>query len=225
VPTPPNWKLAPAIAAQAQGLVMSGYGGLPFGRALFLAIDQKGGDWLQALNQKVPVTSAGCESTPDQAAALAFTATGLRRMGVSDDILASFSRPFREGMFQEDRLRRLGDRRNGDWCETVIDPKGRGPHWSANTPLHAVTGGPTGMSGFDVPYESDPEEEILTPTGVHALLLLYTRTEQEAVDLEAAARALLADHGVRVVRDLDLLLDVEKQGISREHFGFADGLS
>ena len=224
-PSPPNWKLAPAIAAEAQGLVVSGYGALPFGRALFLAIDTKGGAWLQALTEKVPVTSAGCESTPDQAAALAFTGTGLRQMGVSDDVLASFSRPFREGMFQEDRLRRLGDRRNGAWCDTVFDPKGDGPEWSAKTPLHALTGGPTGMRGFDVPYESVPEEEVPTKLGVHALLLLYTRTQQEAEDLEAAVKALLADHGVRVVRDLDLLLDVEKQGISREHFGFADGLS
>ena len=46
-----------------------------------------------------------------QAAAIAFTWTGLQRMGLRETALASFSRPFREGMFQEDRLRRLGDRR------------------------------------------------------------------------------------------------------------------
>ena len=35
---------------------------------------------------------------------------------------ASFRAPFREGMFQEDRLRRLGDRRDGQWLGTV-DPR------------------------------------------------------------------------------------------------------
>ena len=44
------------------------------------------------------------------AAALAFTWTGLQKMGLCADALASFSAPFREGMYQEDRLRRLGDR-------------------------------------------------------------------------------------------------------------------
>jgi Dyp-type peroxidase family len=81
------------------------------------------------------------------------------------------------------------------------------------------------MSGFDVPYQSVPEEEVLTPTAVHALLLLYTATEDEAATLAAAVKQLLPSHGVQVARELDLLLDVDGQGISREHFGFADGLS
>ena len=37
------------------------------------------------------------------AAAIAFTWTGLARMGLRETALASFARPFCEGMFQEDR--------------------------------------------------------------------------------------------------------------------------
>ncbi len=65
------------------------------------------------------------------AACIAFTWTGLQNLGLSDAALASFSAPFSEGMYQEDRLRRLGDKINDTWQATVIDG---GPLWSANIP-------------------------------------------------------------------------------------------
>lgn len=222
----PTWKLAPAIAPLTQGLVVNGYGWLPTGRALFLEIGeaQSGGAWLRALDAVAPVTPAVPPAKDDanvqsQAAAIAFTWTGLKRMGLAKTALASFSRPFREGMFQEDRLRRLGDRRRGVWLDTVAEG---GPTWSANTPPREPTNETVGA--YDVSYGGD-EEHIETAVTVHAVLLLYTRDEPAADALAADVEAALAPHGVGVVRRLELRLDVEQAGISREHFGFADGLS
>jgi Dyp-type peroxidase family len=210
-----SWKLAPPVDAATQGLVVTGFGGLETGRALFLEIEpaaKTGGAWLRALAEKAPATAA-VPPPKDQpmaeprAAAIAFTWTGLARMGLDESALASFSRPFREGMFQEDRLRRLGDRREGKWLETVIE---KGPIWSGNTPL------PAGV---------DPGTWIGTGLTVHALLLLYERDEADADAWAGEVEALLAGHKVRIVHRLPLVLDVEGAGISREHFGFADGLS
>ena len=230
VGAPPSWTLAPAIAAETQGLVVSGFAALPFGRALFLSIaaGAAGGGWLRRLAEVAPVTSAA-GAPPARAAAMAFTGTGLRRIGLGDPVLASFSRPFREGMFQEDRLRRLGDRRSGAWLETVVNPDGpepRGPLWSANAaPDDVPANVPGRAAAFEVPHDRGPADDVPTPMTVHALLLLYAAAEGDAETWSDEVKALLPTLGVDVVRELDLLLDVEKQGISREHFGFADGLS
>jgi Dyp-type peroxidase family len=222
-----TWKLAEAIAPLTQGLVVSGFGSLPTGRALFLEIGEPerpelgGGAWLRTLERVVPVTAAvpPTSGAPEQAAALAFTGTGLRRMGLPDTALASFARPFREGMFQEDRLRRLGDRRRDAWLDTVVPG---GPLWSANTPLRPPT--ETRPGPYDVAFEGE-EKPVPTPLTVHALLLLYTTDDAAADALATDVEDALQPHGVAIVHRLGLVLDVEAAGISREHFGFADGLS
>ncbi len=224
---PPSWKLSPELAAATQGLVASGFVDLPYGRALFLefgwAADVRGGAWLEVLNAVVTVSNGVPQADQAQSAALAFTWTGLAKMGLTGPALDLFARPFREGMFQEDRLRRLGDKRSGKWLDTVIDG---GPRWSANTPLFDPTQSETATpDAFAVVSSSAPEAETTTPVTVHALLLLYTRDAASADALADKVGATLAPMGVAVVHTLDLLLDVEAAGISREHFGFADGLS
>jgi Dyp-type peroxidase family len=223
----PSWKLAAPAAAATQGLVVSGFGNLETGRALFLELGEgtRGGGWLSALRAVAPITAAIPPDKEDaaaqtRAAAIAFSWTGLARMGLDADALASFSRPFREGMFQEDRLRRLGDRRGDGWLSTVIK---EGPQWSANTPLREAA--PDGVEADLVADGGYVEAHLATPVTVHALLLLYTDTEEAAKAWAAAVEQDLALHDVRIVHRLPLILDVEGAGISREHFGFADGLS
>ncbi len=223
---PPTWKLAPPLTAVTQGIVASGFADLPYGRALLLEFGwpegTRGGAWLTALNAVVPVSDGTAAGRPRQAA-LAFTWTGLAKMGLGEPALDSFARPFREGMFQEDRLRRLGDKRSGKWLETVVDG---GPRWSGNTPLIDPTQSePVTPDAFAVTGDAAAEVETTTPLTVHALLLLYTGDAAAADDWTAEVTAALAPAGVAVVHSLDLLLDVEAAGISREHFGFADGLS
>jgi hypothetical protein len=138
--TRPSWKLKPPHEGITQGIVVSGFSTLPSAQALFLFCDwpENGpgdlatsgkGAWLQALRAVAPITDA--DGSDARAAMLAFTWTGLQKIGLPADALATFSQPFREGMYQEDRLRRLGDKVQDTWQGTVI---AGGPRWSGNIP-------------------------------------------------------------------------------------------
>jgi Dyp-type peroxidase family len=204
-PTPSgSWRLVPEHARRAQGLVASAFGHLPAAAALFLEQPHgAGGAWIAALRQRVPITDA-TGKTP-AAAALAFTWSGLAAMRLDEEALATFSTPFREGMHQVDRRRRLSDLPGGG---TVIDG---GPIWSANVPDPYA-----GEAGGATPP---------TAVTVHALLLLYAADEGALAAQRAAAEEALRPHRVRAVRTLRLTLRVDDAGVPREHFGFADGMS
>ncbi|MEA2832603.1 MAG: hypothetical protein QOG66_805 [Methylobacteriaceae bacterium] len=222
----PNWKLGAPHDKRAQGLVVSGFADLPAAQALFLrcpdpaGLAGRKGAWLQTLNAVAPITDA--DGRDERSAAIAFTFTGLKALGVTEPTLASFSAPFREGMYQEDRLRRLGDRADGKWTETVVDG---GPQWSGNTPVRRFV---RDLDAAERVAAGRPEkeEQVQTPVTVHALLILYDKDPAgvsswaTAVEEEALAR-----HGIEVVHRLALDLHLDPNGIGREHFGFADGIS
>ena len=215
-----SWKLQSDIAALAQGLIVSGFGNLPKGRALLLTLSNPGGAWLGTLDQVACITNATPPSSPSsKAAALGFTHAGLQMMGLTDTALASFVTPFREGMMQQDRLRRLGDRRKAKWLETVIPG---GPVWSANTSATPAPAKP--VKAYDVALAVE-EDVIETPLTIHAILLLYTPDDATGAAWAAEVEAALLPHNVTIARTLGLDLTVEQEGYSREHFGFADGLS
>lgn len=226
--TRPAWKLKPPHDALTQGIVVSGFSKLPSAEALFLFCDWpengsngppssgKGGAWLKTLNTVAPITDA--DGSDQRAASIAFTWTGLQKLGLSADTLA-FSAPFREGMYQEDRLRRLGDKVEDNWQGTVIPG---GPRWSANIPAHQDTQARERDAGSPA---VEGEREVITPITVHALLLLY---EKDVGSTQAWAKTVeqaLAPYGVKVVHRLALDLRLDENDIGREHFGFADGLS
>ena len=215
---PPSWKLTSPTDVATQGLVVSGFAHLETARALFLKFDWPDGEvnpgaWLTDLHAIAPVTDANGKE--QKAAALAFTCTGVARMGLDAAALASFSRPFREGMFQEDRARRLGDRRNGEWLPSVIDG---GPKWSANVAQDAVAGE---VDADGVPTEA----QVVTPITVHALLLIYDPDAASGAARAAEIQSILDARKISVVHTLPLVLDPNNLGVSSEHFGFADGLS
>ena len=220
----PSWKLAAPHNRQAQGLVVSGFAALPTGRALFLELCWKGakkkggGEWLAALKQVAAVTDA--DGRDQRAVALGLTWSGLQKMGLAANALASFDRPFKEGMFQEDRLRRLGDRRGEEWQHGVIPG---GPRWSGNTPLDDAATDDEARA-FDDRQEIR-EQRVRTPVTVHALLLLYCEHDEAAEAWCEQVSAALAPHEVQVAHRLPLDLRLDPQGIAREHFGFADGIS
>ena len=101
---PLSWKLLPPHDTLTQGIVISGFANVPAAQALFLCFDwpenEPGskpvgkGQWLQDLNVVAPITDA--DGQDKKAASLAFTFTGLQKMGLSPDVLATFSQPFRE---------------------------------------------------------------------------------------------------------------------------------
>jgi deferrochelatase/peroxidase EfeB len=132
--TPASWGLTGEHARQAQGLVVSPFEHLREAEALFLQLPA-GGAWLAALRARVPITAASGKATPSTA--IAFTATGLARIGLDDKTLASFSVPFREGMHEENRRRRLSDLEE---LATVIPggPTWRGSDGAPTPAVHAV---------------------------------------------------------------------------------------
>ncbi|MDB5685975.1 MAG: hypothetical protein JWR77_564 [Rhizorhabdus sp.] len=222
-PVSGSWKLAAPHDAQTQGLVVSGFSDLPTGRALMLEFRWHGtgsGAWLETLETIAPVTNA--DGKEARATAIAFAHVGLAKMGLPQASLDSFANPYREGMMQEDRLRRIGDRRDGTWLKTVVPG---GPRWSANNPQRGAM-----ASAADVPSDAKTatghtEEQLPTPLTVHALLLLYDEDEVSAEAWAAQVEAVLAAHQIAVVHRLPLDLRIDPAGIAREHFGFADGVS
>ena len=72
-------------------------------------------------------------------------------------------------MYQEDRLRRLGDRIKDEWQGTVIDG---GPRWSGNIPVRKDECPVAGDAGRQ---EHRRARRSITPMTVHALLLLYDK--------------------------------------------------
>src|SRR5258708_4951411 len=92
-----------------QGLVRFGYGSLTDSCFLLLNIRDKvaARKWLS----QAPVSNAArLERGPEHAMQVAFTAKGLRAMGVPEMVLAGFSNEFLSGLSgDESRSRRLGD--------------------------------------------------------------------------------------------------------------------
>lgn len=128
-----SWGLVEEHARAVQGLVVSPFAHLAATEALFLRADRAGGAWLRALREVAPVTDAAGRD-PEASTAIAFTWPGLQALGLDQDALTpeSLSRPFVEGMHQEDRRRRLGD------VDGVTVVPG-GARWSGGAdPVHAL---------------------------------------------------------------------------------------
>jgi len=198
----PSWRLREPDDALTQGIVVSGFSDVPWAEALFLYANHEGATWINPLRAAAPITDAAGKEKQVRAATLAFTCAGLAKLGLPAQALDTFSAPFREGMYQEDRLRRLGDKVDRVWQATVIDG---GPIWGGNTMA--------------------PKGQPDTPQTVHALLLLYDATEEDARSWAEEVKRSLAPFEVTVVRQLSLDLRLDPNRIGREHFGFADGLS
>lgn len=193
-----NWRLSPEHAAQTQGLVVSGFGHLPYGRALLLHHEGEGNGWVRKIAEIAPPTPADGKRLK-RGSAIAFTHSGLQAMGITAAGPPAAPDPFVEGMFETNRSRRLNDRRDGEWNGAVVP---EGPHWSGN-----------------------PGGAEQTPHTVHALLVLYAETEPDADAWTGEVEAALAPCGVSIVKTLPMELRPDEKGIFREHFGFADGIS
>lgn len=197
-----RWGLPDEAASDIQGLVVSPFAHLPYGIAVFITLNEGcGGAWLKGLLAAGMVTDATEKAA--SSGALALTYAGLKRMGLAEDVLATFSTPFREGMTDPDRGRRLGDtnpkvRRTADLA------------WSGDVAIDPDTahGGPRHI--------------------VHALSILYAETTGDLDALVTRATTLLHDNHAAVAFTIPLTLwpgDADPATPPREHFGFADGFS
>src|SRR5262249_29565517 len=94
--------------ADVQGLVRFGYGRMT--SASYALVRVKNVAAAKAWLRSVPVTSAVAQTPPPKTALnIAFTAAGLRALGISESIIAGFSREFRTSMSKDYRARLLGD--------------------------------------------------------------------------------------------------------------------
>ena len=91
-----------------QGLVLQGYGRLRAAAFLVLAITdgEHARGWLRRI---LPDVTLGDRRPKGRALNLAFTAGGLTRLGLPDEVMAGFSPEFLEGMTSPHRSRLLGD--------------------------------------------------------------------------------------------------------------------
>jgi len=93
-----------------QGLVLSGYGRQPSAAYLFLSVKDAAAAkrWLGDLAGRI--THGGVHDRNRQTSLnVALTRRGVAAFGLHDSTLATFARPFVEGMAQSDRARLLGD--------------------------------------------------------------------------------------------------------------------
>ncbi len=207
-----SWRLAPPVAAATQGLIVSPFAHLPYGVALLLdASAAPGAAWLRALLDPargcLRVTDATGKDVDELGAAvgccaLTFTAPGLSLLGLDAAVLETFAQPFIEGMHTLNRRRRLGD--------ALLDPptRARRPLWGGNA------------------EKANPDAVVCERT-VHAAVLLYHETADKLAAYAAPVRGCLTASGVTIVHELSLSLmfDDSTPPLSREHFGFADGIS
>ena len=113
--------------SDVQGLVRFGYKRMTEACYVLLRINEVGAarSWLGA----APVTTAvAVDPPPSTAMQVAFTAAGLKALGVADAILSGFSSEFLAGMTEENRSRRLGDEGNSAPSQWVWGNSGSEPH-------------------------------------------------------------------------------------------------
>jgi deferrochelatase/peroxidase EfeB len=92
-----------------QGLVFSGYARRPHARYFFVRFADTGaGAWLSRVLSRV-TSGDRREAETARSLNLAFTASGLCRLGLPEAALATFPREFLQGMAAPERVRALGD--------------------------------------------------------------------------------------------------------------------
>jgi deferrochelatase/peroxidase EfeB len=113
--------------ADVQGLVRFGYGHMT--SASYALVSIKNPAAAKAWLRSAPVTSAVAQKPPPTTAMnVAFTAPGLKALGVPDPVIAGFSHEFRGGMAEESRAWQLGDIGNNAPSNWAWGNYGREPH-------------------------------------------------------------------------------------------------
>ena len=119
--------MSPVDYADVQGLLRFGYGRMT--NASYMLVRVKNADAAKAWLRLAPVTTAVAQKPPPKTAMnIAFTAPGLRALGVPESIVAGFSHEFRGGMGQESRARQLGDVGKNAPSNWTWGSHGREPH-------------------------------------------------------------------------------------------------
>lgn len=96
-----------------QGYIIRGYAHMSYSRFVLLKIEDAATakKWINDISDSLTVATLvqDKKTLPDQHLNIAFTVTGLKKLGLSDNNMDTFSMPFREGMQDPYRQRLLGD--------------------------------------------------------------------------------------------------------------------
>ena len=105
----PEWKPAGETAADLQGIVISAYPKHLV--AMLIMVQFPASSAAEPKRWVADITPRITNSTGERDVCLnlAFSAAGLAALGVPNEVLATFSRPFQEGMTTDNRARFLGD--------------------------------------------------------------------------------------------------------------------
>ncbi len=203
-----SWKLAPEVAAKTQGLVVSGFGVLNFGRALFLQLGNSvaSGAWLEVLAKVAPVTSAvppAKDAMPTRATALALSWVALAAWDSTKPPLPLSPAPSAKACSRRTGCGGWATGAADKWLPTVVPG---GPFVERQHAAARKHCGPARRL-FDVRDGSDAEVHVTTSLSVHAVLLLYAATDQDAKDWCAAVESELKTVDVAIVRSRSLFID------------------
>ena len=72
----------------------SGFSDVPWAEALFLYAAHDGAGWVNPLMAAAPITDAAGKEKQARAVALAFSCTGLAKLGLPGHVMGTFSAPF-----------------------------------------------------------------------------------------------------------------------------------
>jgi deferrochelatase/peroxidase EfeB len=113
--------------ADVQGLLRFGYGHMT--SASYVLVRVKNANSAKAWLRSAPVTTAVVQKPPPKTALnIAFTASGLKALGVPESTICGFPHEFRGGMGQESRARQLGDVGKNAPSNWLWGSHGREPH-------------------------------------------------------------------------------------------------
>jgi len=158
--------------ADIQGLVRFGYKRMTKARYELLRVKSVAAarSWLLS----APVSSAvAVEPPPRTALHIAFTAPGLRALGISESVIEGFSHEFRAGMTTEYRARQLGDVGNNAHEYWQWGGPGHGPHLLVmffgepsefDAHVKSATDG-TWREAFDVVHSLSADLDAIEPFG------------------------------------------------------------
>ena len=218
---PDGWRphaeasVCPVETDEIQGIVASGYS--RYRHALYLILHVRDAEatrkWLNGLLPEIQKTSAKrvlrarASARPSRhvQAMIAWTAAGLRAIGVDEEALTTFSPEFYGGMTQSFRARGLGDTGGED------APTPENWRWGA-APEESEEGDIDGEEPKSCGRGAAPGE-------VHVLLGLFSAKPEAVAWPEVRDRWIPESSGVGLVDAIEATLE------GTEPFGFRDGIS
>ena len=144
--------------SEIQGLFARGYSELALASFLVLGLERGGREWLADV---LPGVTTSNQRPERRAVNVAFTSSGLRRLGVPDDVVGRFSNEFVAGMTTPHRRRLLAD-------EGESDPGG----WNWGGPATAPVDGVLLLYAKNRTELDALEEEQLARTHRHGVQVL-----------------------------------------------------